>query len=180
MRASGFTFLRNAQKLGYPFIASIRSILPIVDEFVVALGPSDDDTEQLLFVVLDGHKKGRYPRAARVEATIYHYGWIRSEREMNLKANAVSRYWSKESAPTIQYAQIDPKSLRLFSGTHPRCIQGYLPEAEGIFRPDPTHRLTVRERRHRVMLLLEKWCGVRFGKRHYVNVALGVESARTS
>src|SRR5947209_16338051 len=46
MKVSGFTFLRNAQKLGYPFAESIRSILPIVDEFIIALGPSDDGTEQ--------------------------------------------------------------------------------------------------------------------------------------
>ncbi|MGH7953853.1 MAG: glycosyltransferase, partial [Limisphaerales bacterium] len=39
MKVSGFTFLRNGQKFGYPFVESIRSILPIVDEFVVALGP---------------------------------------------------------------------------------------------------------------------------------------------
>jgi glycosyltransferase involved in cell wall biosynthesis len=45
MKVSGFTFLRNAQKLGYPFAESIRSILPIVDEFIIALGPSDDGTE---------------------------------------------------------------------------------------------------------------------------------------
>ena len=48
MKVSGFTFLRNGQKLGYPFVASIRSILPIVDEFVIALGPCDDDTEKML------------------------------------------------------------------------------------------------------------------------------------
>jgi hypothetical protein len=39
MKISGFTFLRNGQKLGYLFVESIRSILPIVDEFVIALGP---------------------------------------------------------------------------------------------------------------------------------------------
>ena len=38
MKVSGFTFLRNGQKLGYPFVPSIRSILPLVDEFVIALG----------------------------------------------------------------------------------------------------------------------------------------------
>ncbi len=48
MKVSGFTFLRNGQKLGYPFAASIRSILPIVDEFVVALGPCEDDTEKMV------------------------------------------------------------------------------------------------------------------------------------
>jgi hypothetical protein len=42
MKVSGFTFLRNGQKLGYPFVASIRSILPIVDEFVVAAASNAD------------------------------------------------------------------------------------------------------------------------------------------
>ncbi len=43
MRISGFTMVRNATKLYYPIEASIRSILPIVDEFVVALGDCDPD-----------------------------------------------------------------------------------------------------------------------------------------
>ena len=42
---SGFTFLRNGVKLGFPFEASIRSILPRVDEFVIALGAGQDETE---------------------------------------------------------------------------------------------------------------------------------------
>ena len=45
MKISAFTFLRNAQRLQFPFVESIRSALPLVDEFVVALGPCDDDTE---------------------------------------------------------------------------------------------------------------------------------------
>jgi hypothetical protein len=50
MKISGFTFMRNAGKLGYPLAESIRSVLPIVDEFVIALGKGDDDdtTKQLL------------------------------------------------------------------------------------------------------------------------------------
>ena len=48
MKISGFTFLRSAEKLGYPFEASIRSLLPLVDEYVIALGPSDDDTEAII------------------------------------------------------------------------------------------------------------------------------------
>ena len=31
MKVSGFTFLRNGQLVGYPFVASIRSILPLVE-----------------------------------------------------------------------------------------------------------------------------------------------------
>lgn len=44
MKVSGFTFLRNAVINGYPFEESIRSLLPIVDEYVIAVGLSDDDT----------------------------------------------------------------------------------------------------------------------------------------
>lgn len=45
MKISGFTFVRNASKLFYPVRASIESILPIVDEFVVALGDCDPDDQ---------------------------------------------------------------------------------------------------------------------------------------
>jgi glycosyltransferase involved in cell wall biosynthesis len=41
---SGFTFIRNGVELGFPFEASIRSLLPLVDEFVVVVGKSNDDT----------------------------------------------------------------------------------------------------------------------------------------
>lgn len=41
---SGFTFIRNGVDLGFPFEASIRSLLPLVDEFVVAVGAGLDDT----------------------------------------------------------------------------------------------------------------------------------------
>jgi hypothetical protein len=41
---SGFTFIRNGVELAFPFEASIRSLLPLVDEFVVAVGKGSDDT----------------------------------------------------------------------------------------------------------------------------------------
>ena len=44
MKVSGFSFLRDGVKLGYPFVESIRSALPVCDEFIVAVGRSDDGT----------------------------------------------------------------------------------------------------------------------------------------
>ena len=44
MKVSGFTIVRNGVKFDYPFIESIKSILPIVDEMVVAVGNSEDNT----------------------------------------------------------------------------------------------------------------------------------------
>lgn len=287
MRISGFTFLRNGQKLGYPFVASIQSILPIVDEFVVALGPCDDTTERMLreigdpkiriiptqwneniqpdfsvkgfvygqqktialynctgdwafyleadevihetdlskirdamekylddervealafdylhfygnqntiawspgwyrsevriirntipawssealyFNVVVDHKRSRYPRAAHSGATIYHYGWVRSEEQMNLKSAAVLKYWENNTTRTIDYSQIDPAVLKLFSGAHPKTVQSWLPRADGLFRADPNHSLTSREKKHRRMLKLEEVFGVKFNKKHY-------------
>jgi hypothetical protein len=287
MKVSGFTFLRNGQKLGYPFVASIRSILPLVDEFVIALGPCDDNTEKmvrdigdakikiiptqwnekmrgdysvggfvygqqksialfnctgdwafyleadevvhendlpkiraamekyladdrvealvfdylhfygnkntiawspgwyrsevriirntipawsseaLFFNVLDGHKKSRYPRAAHTGATIFHYGWVRSEAQMNLKSAAVQKYWSDSKPQPMDYSQIDAAVLKLFTGTHPKAVQEWLPTADGIFPADPNHRLSSREKKHQRMMWLENKFGLKFNKKHY-------------
>ncbi|HYM93756.1 MAG TPA: glycosyltransferase family 2 protein [Chitinophagaceae bacterium] len=48
MKISGFTFVRNAVKYDYPVVESITSILSIVDEFVVSVGNSEDNTLQLI------------------------------------------------------------------------------------------------------------------------------------
>jgi len=287
MKVSGFTFLRNGQRLGYPFVESIRCILPMVDEFVIALGPCDDDTEKVLrgigdpkiriiptqwnerirpgysvngfvygqqksialfnctgdwafyleadevvheddlpkiraamerylddsrvealvfdylhfygnqntiawspgwyrsevriirntipawssealfFNVVASHKKSRYPRAAHTGATIYHYGWVRSEAQMSLKSANVQKFWNDSPPPVADYSRIDAAVLKLFTGTHPKVVQGWLPKAEGIFKADPNHQLTSREKKHRWMLKLEKMFGVQFNKKHY-------------
>ena|SRR5690606_29662445 len=48
MQISGFTFVRNAIKYDYPVVESITSILPVVDEFIVSVGNSDDQTLSLI------------------------------------------------------------------------------------------------------------------------------------
>jgi len=290
MKVSGFTFLRNGQKLGYPFVESIRSVLPLVDEFVIALGPCDDATEamvraigdpkiriiptqwnerlrsdysvkgfvfgqqksialynctgdwafyleadevvheddlpkiraamekhlgddrvealafdylhfygnkntiawspgwyrsevriirntipawsseSLFFNVVVSHKKSRYPRAAQAGATIYHYGWVRSEAQMNLKSGEVHKYWENRAAARVDYADIDAAVLKPFTGRHPRVVQDWLPAAEGIFQANPNHPLTKREKKHRRMLWLEEKFGWKFNRKHYLAV----------
>src|SRR2546425_9436971 len=278
--------MRNVQQLGYPFVASVRSILPILDEFVVALGPCNDETESLLrgigdpkiriihtqwneriqtdysvkgfvygqqksialfnctgdwafyleadqvvherdlpriraamerhlddgrvealafdyihfygnrntyawsprwyrsevrilrntipawgpeglfFVVLETHKKGRYPRAAHTGASIYHYGWVKTETQLNLRKQQVGRYWTDKTPSQTVLANIDPQTLHPFVGTHPREVRDFLPPATGLFQPDPEYRLTTREKKHRLMLKFEQWFGLRFNKKH--------------
>lgn len=48
MKVTGFTFVRNAIKYDYPVVEAIRSILPICDDFVVAVGNSEDETLKLI------------------------------------------------------------------------------------------------------------------------------------
>lgn len=48
MKVTGFTFIRNAVKYDYPIVEAITSVLPVCDEFVVAIGHSEDDTEALI------------------------------------------------------------------------------------------------------------------------------------
>ena len=48
MKVSGFTFIRNAVKFDYPVVEAILSVLPLCDEFVVAVGNSEDNTRDLI------------------------------------------------------------------------------------------------------------------------------------
>ena len=284
MKVSGFTFIRNGSILGYPFIESILSVLPICDEFIVAVGDSDDDTlariqaidsdkifivqthwnenmqdrgfvyaqqkmiahyncsgdwafylegdeivheddlpkihacmeqhlnnpkiealafdyyhffgspqwlatspawyrrecriirntirvfapDGLYFVAMDQNKKGRYPKAALVNAPIYHYGNARSIASMREKNSRVSKYWTQDNATFADY-QIDPQALTPFTGSHPVAVKDWVAtEAEQNFTPNPHHKLTKREIKHRWMMTLERIFHFKFtsGKHH--------------
>jgi len=48
MKVSGFVIIRNAVKLDYPVVEAIKSILPLCDEVVVAVGNSEDNTIEVV------------------------------------------------------------------------------------------------------------------------------------
>lgn len=48
MKVSGFTIVRNVLRYHYPVTESIRSILPVCDEFVINVGDSEDETLSLM------------------------------------------------------------------------------------------------------------------------------------
>ena len=282
MKVSAFTFIKNGQILGYPFVQSIQSILPIVDEFVINVGESEDDTlvliqsiesekiriiqskwndsmqdrgyvygqqkmiaqfnctgdwafyvegdevyheddldkikasmqthvdnpniealildfyhfygnansyldspgwyrseariiknsvrsyapDGLFWLVLESNKKGRYPRAKHTGVYCYHYGWVRSEDEMNLKSEKVQKYWGGKPVK-IDYSQMDQSIIKQFSGTHPAVVHDWLPRAEGVFQVDRKYTLTKKQKKHRIMLKLEKLFGLELSKKHF-------------
>ena len=282
MKVSAFTFIKNGQLLGYPFIQSIKSILPIVDEFVINVGLGDDNTldeikkindskiriiqscwndnmkdrgfvygqqkmvaqynctgdwafyiegdeiyhendldkiymsmkdnlnnsnvEALIFdfyhfygngnsyldspgwyrseariiknslrtyapdglfwLVLDSNKVGRYPKAKHTGAKCYHYGWVRSEAEMNLKSEKVQKYWG-EKAKKIDYSKMDQSIIKEFNGSHPKIIKDWLPNDNEVFKADTNYKLSKKQKRHRVMIIIEKFLGLELSKKHY-------------
>ncbi len=51
MKVAGFTIVRNAIKYDYPVVEAITSLLPLCDEFIVAVGNSEDDTLDLVLSI---------------------------------------------------------------------------------------------------------------------------------
>ena len=282
MKVSAFTFIKNGQILGYPFLESIQSILPIVDEFVINVGQSEDNTldiihsikdkkiriieskwnnnmrnsgyvygqqkmiaqynctgdwafyieadeiyhekdleqikscmktylsdsnvealvfdfnhfygnansllnspgwyrseariiknsvrtyapDGLFWVVLDSNKKGRYPKAKHTGVTCYHYGWVRSEEQMNLKSKKVQKYWGKIPLD-IDYSQMDQLIIKKFNGTHPKVVKDWLPKAHGLYKTDPSYQPSAKQKKHRIMIKLEDLFDIELSKKHY-------------
>ena len=48
MKISGYTYVRNGIEMDYPVVESIKSVLPICDEFIVVLGDSQDTTREAI------------------------------------------------------------------------------------------------------------------------------------
>jgi len=282
MKVSAFTFIKNGQILGYPFLQSIQSVLPVVDEFIVNVGKSEDNTlalikslsspkiriiestwndtmkdrgyvygqqkmiaqfnctgdwafyvegdevyheddleqitnsmrvhlndsnvealvfdfnhfygnansilhspgwyrseariiknsvrsyapDGLFWVVLEANKTGRYPRAKHTGVTCYHYGWVRSEDQMNLKSSKVQKYWGSEHVE-VDYTQMDQLIIQEFKGTHPKIIQGWIPKDVGLYKADSSYKATRKQKKHRLMIKLEKFFGLELSKKHY-------------
>jgi len=282
MKISAFTFIKNGQILGYPFLQSIQSVLPIVDEFVINVGDSEDETlkmihsikdakiriieskwndgmrdrgyvygqqkmiaqfnctgdwvfyiegdevyherdlekiknsmkshlnnsnvealvfnfkhfygnansvlnspgwyrseariiknsirsyapDGLFWLVLDSNKKGRYPRAKNIGVTCYHYGWVRSEEQMNLKSGKVQKYWGGQAAK-VDYSQIDQLIIEEFIGSHPDIIKDWLPQDTLLYQADPAYRLTQKQKKHRIMIWFELLFRIDLSKKHF-------------
>ncbi len=54
MKITGFTIIRNAIINDYPIREAIESILPVVDEMLVSIGESEDETEALIRSIQSG------------------------------------------------------------------------------------------------------------------------------
>ena len=282
MKVAGFTCIRNAIKYDYPVVEAIKSILPICDEVVVAVGNSDDDTLNLIKSIdpkvriietiwddslreggrvlavetdkafkaiskdadwafyiqgdevmheqyLDGvkdamlqHKDNSkvdgllfnyshfygsysyvgeslrwYRREIRIvkndpnifsykdaqgfrklpdnklnvkhiDASIYHYGWVKDPRKMQAKQESFHKMWhddnwlEKNVAKTDEFDYSNVDALSLFEGTHPKVMQPRVDTTNWKFDHDLSYNsFSTKEKAKR---LVEKLTGIRIGE----------------
>lgn len=59
MKVSGFTLVRHGTKFDYPYLESLRSLLPLVDELIINVGIGEDTTYEALktFAREEGNEK---------------------------------------------------------------------------------------------------------------------------
>lgn len=125
----------------------------------------------LFWMVMPNHRRGRYPYAAHTGAHIYHYGWVRSAAKMLAKHHRVAQYWDGVAPPVFDYGDIDPKILLPFAGSHPNIMGDWLEnEAEREFLLNKDFRLSTRNKKYRIAMMLERWFGLELSKRHYIPV----------
>ncbi len=91
MKISGFSFARNIGSLYYPLKESILSILPICDEFVIAIGKGDSDDTTRLIVENIGDPKIKIIDTDWAQST-YEKGAILS-KQTNIALDACIGDW---------------------------------------------------------------------------------------
>jgi len=115
MRISGCTILRNAQRLGYPFLESLRSLLPLVDELIVNVGASEDETRSMVESLGD-------PRI-RILDTVWNFEgpepWTELSRQTNRALAECTGDW-------VVYLQADEVLHERDYGRLRRLMERYL------------------------------------------------------
>jgi hypothetical protein len=71
MKISGFSVVRNGDKLYYPIVEAIQSILPICDEFIIAVGKGDTDDKTRDLIAAIGDPK------VKIIDTIWDEKWFK-------------------------------------------------------------------------------------------------------
>jgi hypothetical protein len=89
---------------------------------------------------------GRKLRVKKIDAFIYHYGWVKPPKHQQAKAIKFHRMWHDDEwierhipdAEEFDYSKID--SLKLFEGTHPLVMQERIARKNWSFSFDVTQK----------------------------------------
>jgi hypothetical protein len=74
IKVSGFTIIRNGTSFDYPYLQSLESLLPLVDELVINVGYGDDDT-------LEQIKAFQKKHGADTEIVLFESHWPLNDPE---------------------------------------------------------------------------------------------------
>ncbi|HNQ12703.1 MAG TPA: glycosyltransferase family 2 protein [Bacteroidia bacterium] len=128
-----------------------------------------NDPEIKSFRDAQGFRKGnRKLQVKAVNASVYHYGWVKHPREQQLKQKSFHKMWhddqwvEKKTGQQLEfdYSQID--LLRRFEGTHPGSMKTWIEKMNWDFEYDPSQiTMTMKDR---LLYSIEKYSGWRPGE----------------
>jgi len=117
MKVTGFTFIRNALKYDYPVREAILSVLPVCDEFIVAVGNSDDGTEDFISQIA--------PDKIRIIPTIWDDTLREGGQVLAIETNKALRAISPDTDWAF-YIQGDEVLHEKYTSTVRQAMQQYL------------------------------------------------------
>lgn len=113
---------------------------------------------------------GRKLRVKRVDAYIYHYGWVKNPVFMQEKRLGIAEFWegekseqklkeaAKQEGASFDYSKID--TLDRFKGTHPKVMEARIAAADWDFSFD-IRKKQFKNFKYRVLYFLDKQFGWR-------------------
>lgn len=149
-----FDFIADSRKWNYKQIRVIRNN-PAIYSHRDAMSFKKENNKNLL--------------VKKINATVYHYGWVRRPDAMQKKLEKFQKLWhddewiakNVEKADEFDYSQID--SLSHFTGAHPQVMHRRIEKMNWSFSFDPTKRIQLSPRK-RALNWLEKRFGIEIGK----------------
>jgi hypothetical protein len=113
-------------------------------------------------------KNGRKLNVKPIDASIYHYGWVKPPEAQQAKQQTFHKLWHddnwvEENIPQVNqfdYSSID--SLAAFTGQHPLVMQERIKRMNWKFSFDPTKKKL--SFKHKILHLIEKKFGWRAGE----------------
>ena len=104
---------------------------------------------------------------AKIDAWVYHYGWVKSQEKMITKMKDVSNYWIADKAEWERFMAKenmfsfeDYDSISRFTGSHPKVMENRIQQQDYDLQLDVNRKKL--KLKHRIMYFVEKLTGKRF------------------
>jgi len=104
-------------------------------------------------------------KVKKVDAAIYHYGWVRPPEKMQDKIKNFSALWhsddwiEKNIPDQMFFDYSNVSSIKRFSGSHPKVMFNYISSKNWIVEMDENKRTY--KLKDRILYNIEKWTGWR-------------------